>query len=279
MKKIILIHAHKDLFQLNQLIDALISPNQIIYVNIDLKSKIDLGQINTSAKLIKKRNKIYWSDFTQVEAILNSLLEIENDNVDYGHIAIISAQDYPIVSNVNIFEGLVQGKEYLNYALIAKHAWDCEDRFLYYHFRKNKYFMKLSAYLIKVMKMIDWKRKMMPNYLPYGGSSWWMITKPCVEYILLYLKNNPNYTRFFRRVACADEMFFHTLILNSPFKDHVINTNFHYIDWTNCVASPNILLEKDFEKIIASDKLFCRKVSLPESNKLIEKLNIYRKII
>jgi Core-2/I-Branching enzyme len=279
MKNIILIHAHKDLFQLNQLIDALTSQNHIIYVNIDLKSKIDLGQINTSAKLIKKRNKIYWSDFTQVEAILNSLLEIEKDNVEYGHIAIISAQDYPIVSNAKIFEKIEPGKEYLNYALIAKHAWDCEDRFQYYHFRKNKYFMKLSAYLIKVMKMIGWKRKMMPHYLPYGGSSWWMITKSCVAYILQHVKNNPQYTHFFRRVACADELFFHTLILNSSFKENVINTSFHYIDWTNCVASPNILLEKDFEKIMASDKLFCRKVSLPESNQLIEKLDHYRKAI
>jgi Core-2/I-Branching enzyme len=264
--------------QLNQLIDALTCPNHIIYVNVDLKSKIDIGKINTSAKLIKKRNKIFWSDFSQVQAILNSLLEIEKDNVEYGHLAIISAQDYPIVGNAKIFQEIEQGKEYLNYSLIAKHAWDCEDRFHYYHFRRNKYFMKLSDYLTKVMRIFGWKRKLLPNYIPYGGSSWWMITKPCVKYILQHVKENTDYNRFFKRVTCADELFFHTIILNSPFKENVINNSFHYIDWTNCVSSPNVLKKTDFEKIIASNKLFCRKLALPESNELIEKLNNHRKI-
>jgi hypothetical protein len=127
------------------------------------------------------------------------------------------------------------------------------------------------------MKKFAWKRKMLPNSIPYGGSSWWIITKPCVEYILRHLQENKNFARFFKRVACADELFFHTIILNSPLKENVVNTSVHYIDWTNCVSSPNILVEKDFEKIIASNKLFCRKLALPESTELIEQLNNRRK--
>jgi hypothetical protein len=103
MKNVILIHAHKDLLQLNHLIDALTYTNHLIYMNVDLKSKIDLTKINPAARLIKKRNNIYWSDFSQVEAILNSLQEIKNDNSAFSHLAIISAQDYPIVANDKLF--------------------------------------------------------------------------------------------------------------------------------------------------------------------------------
>ena len=100
-----------------------------------------------------------------------------------------------------------------------------------------------------------------------------MLTGDCVKYILNFVQHNKRYVNFFRFVANSDEMFFHTIIMNSRFKSNVVNNNFNYIDWTDCSSgSPNMLGLEDYNKIVNSGNLFCRKVEYPYSLTLIEKL-------
>lgn len=64
--------------------------------------------------------------------------------------------------------------------------------------------------------------------------------------------------------VCMDEIIFQTLICNSPFKKNIVNDNYRYIDWSdhskgNNKGNPNLLLTKDYNKIINSNKFFARK--------------------
>ena len=69
--------------------------------------------------------------------------------------------------------------------------------------------------------------------------------------------------------AIGEEIFFQTVLMNSPLKSSIIISNFRYSDWS-VVNSPKILNEEDFKSISASNALFCRKVDLIKSNKLLE---------
>jgi hypothetical protein len=64
--------------------------------------------------------------------------------------------------------------------------------------------------------------------------------------------------RFFRHVLIPDELFFQTIVMNSPLRDSVENENLRYLDWSREPA-PAVLLESDLPALVSSHKLFARK--------------------
>ena len=108
------------------------------------------------------------------------------------------------------------------------------------------------------------KRKFFESIPLYGGSFHWCLTGECVKWIDDFVKQNTNFVKRFHYTYCADEIFYQTLILNSPFKDKIINDDLRYRDWGDDVNAlhPRNLEKKDFEKIRESDKLFARKFDM-----------------
>ncbi|MEH2007739.1 MAG: hypothetical protein V7K81_21880, partial [Nostoc sp.] len=82
--------------------------------------------------------------------------------------------------------------------------------------------------------------------------------------------NRFNYT------YCPDELFYQILILNSPFKEKIINTSLTYLEWSNVNSlHPKILEKNDFEKLRESEKLFARKFDMtidPDILDIIDKM-------
>jgi len=69
---------------------------------------------------------------------------------------------------------------------------------------------------------------------------------------------------------CSEEIYFQTIIMNSPFSDKVINNNLRYIKWEYKNGSmPAILDEEDYEEVEKSNQLFARKIEYPVSMKLV----------
>ncbi|NJN99140.1 MAG: hypothetical protein HC875_36125 [Anaerolineales bacterium] len=57
-----------------------------------------------------------------------------------------------------------------------------------------------------------------------------------------------------------DELFFQTVLLNSPLRDTIVNDDLKHIQWsTPTSAHPDIFSKEDFEKLNRSPKLFARK--------------------
>jgi hypothetical protein len=71
---------------------------------------------------------------------------------------------------------------------------------------------------------------------------------------------NPALVRFFKYVDVPDEIFFQTVLLNSPYRDIIVNDNLRHIDWKDPTAgSPAVLTRSDFPALAESPKLFARK--------------------
>ena len=64
--------------------------------------------------------------------------------------------------------------------------------------------------------------------------------------------------RFFEHVFIPDELFFQTIVTNSPLADTVENDNLRYLDWSREPA-PAVLTRDDLDAIGASGALFARK--------------------
>jgi hypothetical protein len=277
MKFALLIQAHRDVAQVNRLIAGAAAPDVSVFVHWDRKSREDLSALDRRAALIESRVAVKWGDFSQVQAALNSFREILGRG-KFDHLIFVSGQDYPVLPAAKIagFLKANPGKEFMRHVPLAdwKGAMGRVD-----------YFHGGAAYAVlrAGMRALGVKRKIPGGLKPYGGSQWFTLTGGAAASLVEYADAHPEYVSFMKTVSCVDEIFFHTILLNSKFAGSVVNENFRYIDWSECAkgltSNPNWLAEADFEKIAASPAMYCRKVEPGRSSRLMDLLDDHRKKI
>ncbi|MBE7173917.1 MAG: hypothetical protein INR73_25310 [Williamsia sp.] len=272
-----LILAHTNLSQLDRLVKTLADDRTHLFIHIDKKiswselSKFDFYH-NKRVELVKERFSIRWGGYNMVRATL-TLMKTAVLKAQKGYFILISGQDYPLKSNQFIYDYLRQrqGAEYMTHWSIPYENWSSGglSRIRYSWFIDQIGFTasKLLYYFQKCCKI---KRTYLPAQLPYGGSQWWCLTHDCVNYILAFVDHHPAFRRFYEHTLIADEMFFQTIVLNSPFRDSVVNNNLRYIKFDGLNTHPNVLDRKDLPGLLASDKLWARKF---DENHDIEVMN------
>ena len=107
----------------------------------------------------------------------------------------------------------------------------------------------------------------------YGGGTYWSMSRKAIGIALDYMDKHPDYLHRFRHTSIAEEICLHTIWCNSSLP--IINNYMRYIDWGLDGGNPQVLTEKDFDKIIASGSLFARKMANVVSDKLIEALKYH----
>jgi hypothetical protein len=276
MKQVFLIHAHKDLPQINALVEQLRDDEFIIYVNLDRKSALDPAQLHPGARLVDKRIDVRWGGFSQVEATLNSLRQVVREVPQFDKVVFLSAQDFPLLPNGRLKQELarVAGRELIDSNPIRPGGWPVAFRYQYFYREGSGRGQRLACALAnRVLRLCNRTRRLPRNLEPYGGSSWWALSRPCLLALLERIEREPAIVGFFRTVLCPDELFFQTLVMNSPFRDKVLPNNFRYIQWPEQGArNPKVLEEADFERIRASDAHFCRKLDSRLSAGLLPRL-------
>jgi hypothetical protein len=113
---------------------------------------------------------------------------------------------------------------------------------------------------------------------------WWAISPELASLALNYWDNNPAYVRYFYDGFAPDETFIPTLTAYSDFANRAIHmegqfknlegiTPLTFIDYTNGIK---IFTEEDFDMLIKSDKIFCRKTITGKSDRLMDMIDAYR---
>jgi hypothetical protein len=277
-KQVFLIAAHKDPGQLNALVEQLRDDDFLIYVHLDAKGAIDPLDVHPAARLVTERVAVHWGSFSQVRATLNSLAQIVAEVPDFDKVLFLSAQDFPLLSNPALKAALASLREHelLDTVAIGRGAgqWAADYRYQYYYRDDAGKLPRLACSLAnRAMHACGRTRRLPAGLHPYGGSSWWALSRACARELLERIRREPGILRFFRSVSCADEMFFQTLVMNSRFRDRVLSENFRYIQWPEQGArNPKILDEHDFERIAASKAHFCRKIDSRVSAGLLPRL-------
>lgn len=270
MKICALMLIHKDIDSVNRLINKLKCDEIDIYIHVDKKSKMDISKIDKKATVLKLREKVYFADSSQLEATIKSLEEVRKNKI-YDYYIFLSGQDYPIVSSKNIVEFFEKnnGKIFLNYQKLAPEYWNVT-------YRYEKIFFK-NKYIRFIVRKLPIKLKFIEGYLPYGGDAWFNLTDEAVDFMIKEYYNKKIYKRV-KYMEMPEEIIYQSILVNSKLKDKIVNNSLRYIDWSEHAAGlnighPNILTEKDYDKIINSGKLFCRKIDPNKSKKLMEMLD------
>lgn len=249
------------------------SDNSIILIHVDKKSNISsfyekFGS-NKKVHFIQNRIDVQWGGYSQIEATLE-LLKIA-ENFDYKYFSLLSGDDIPLKSVYEIEGTLNQSQvEYLGHDNIINPTPRVQYIYPKCFFAKNKtIYQKVKCKIFHLMHNIGLLKQNLDG-IPklYKGTSWFSLTKEAIVYILEYLQDNPAYDRSFRHSYCGDEVYFHTIIYNSQFKDR-LNLDYElnppamalrYIDWRTGPDFPRTLDSSDFQKMKSSGLLFARKV-------------------
>jgi Core-2/I-Branching enzyme len=273
---------HKNSKQVNLLIEMLNDGCVDFFVHVDIKSSIqsDIVKLD-NVNFIKNPIKVTWGHYSQIECILRCFSSIKEHGY-YNYVNIISGQDIPLVSNNTIIKFFKESKdkEFVGYIDMTnkKENKDLYARLCIYYpdfLMSNKRYLSfitgMYGKFIMPVPFLQRSLKALPNKL-YKGSNWLSITGNCMKYILDYTENTPKYVDFFKHTFCADEIFFQTIILNSKFRENVINDNKRYVDWTTGPGYPRTLTIKDFDRIHKKkeEQLWGRKFNLDVDNEIVE---------
>ena len=227
-----------------------------------------------------ERAVVRWGDFGVVQGALNAIDTIVEEKLDYDFAALLSGQSYPIKSHEVICETLEKhrGKQLLENIPFS----EIEDEFLHriepHHFWIGKHHFrhphkgggnKLAANLIDFgISLFLPKRPPLPEgYVLFKGSFWWTLTKDCIEYIHKHVRTETgqDLIEFLKKTRHSGETYFQTVLMNSAYKDQVINKDLRYILWKVALdeqGHPEVLTTQNFEGIASSECLFGRKFNL-----------------
>lgn len=270
MRHCILMTVYKDIDQINRIIN--IAPDNFdFYVHIDKKSPLRVGDISKRAKV-----KINWGAVEHLKAFL-LLIEkayASGDKYDFYHL--ITGQDF-YACNFDKFEELLQKEKiYVSYfSLPRKGWWHGGLDIVKYKSLASKYDLRQRKFKLLDILYYWWQRlftkgRSLPFYKMYGGLVYCSIPRGAIDWVLNSAISNDLLGRL-TDSTCGEEVFFQTIFLNSPFKNQVVNDNLRYTDWSvHC--PPKVLTVEDYDKIINSHKLFCRKIDSIVSKNLICKL-------
>lgn len=271
MKIAYLVQAHTNFKQVNMLIKKVVDEHTDVYIHIDKKNDqlfhdlVEAYKNSERVFVITKRVDVNWSGFSQIQATLNLMQFVDGIKKKYDYVSLISGQCFPIKSNEEIRSFLIEnnGSEFIAYRDITNDKVSLYRLKNYNFFRENKnirkFYMRTLDNVIRRVQKNFVMRKNFKGMNLYHGSQWFTITYACMQYILTYLKENKVFLEDFKYTLVPDEHFFQMILLNTNYKEKVVNNNLRYIDWENCKNSPRTLSDIDFDKLMKSSKLIARK--------------------
>ncbi len=290
---LIMIHSNYDL--VSRLLKKLDHSNNTIYIHVDAKSTFSdedetllVNSCKDSKVIFVDRYPVNWGGYSQIRCELHMLKVAFRQKYDYYHF--LSGVDFPIKSMEHIHDFFNKniGYEFVHFCS-DEFTQSHKNRYCLYHFfqekcaRKNNFYMIVKRALLLIQKMLKVNRaRKYPNIQFKCGSNWVSITHDAVSYTL---SKEKEIKKMFSHSFCCDEFFLQTIIYNSNFKEKIfcvsdennVFSNMRSVDWergNKKLGSPYTYTDKDYEQLINSKNLFCRKVSdsTPEENALIEKL-------
>ncbi len=288
-----IISAYKYPDQVIRLVRQLDSDASSFFIHVDKKCSDDLYRQLTiqlagnSNVHFMRRHNCYWGDFGHVRATLKGIEAIFSENVEFDYAVLLTGQDYPIKSNRRIRETLRHGNQAIfirSFALPSERWDDGMDRIENWHLRVGRLhfaFPKRSPSKYRLVnqfqslaqRIIPIKRTFPAGFKPFGGSSYWCIPKDVLQYVQDFVRLNRAFVRFFRYVDVPDEIFFQTIVMNSPFRERVVNDNLRFIRWGPKDDHPAVLGCEDFDVLSSSPALFARKFDATIDSDVLDQID------
>jgi len=296
MKIAYIVLAHKLPEQLIRLVRKLNTPGSVFFIHVDKKAHAEIYKRMTESLAscenvhFLERHAIYYGDYSHVRATLAGIRKLLVFQIPFDYVILITGQDYPIKSNEQIETCLRDSgqKSYMEYfSLPDGDNWKDDnggqDRINYWYLHWRGWELPLMKRIQSWVSIPDRTWSFLSKVLPlqrclpgkfkgYGGSAYWCLSRDCTEYVDEFTRRNRSFVKFFEHVGIPGEIFFQTILLNSPLRDRVVNDNLRYIVWSNS-RHPATLGKPDFDLFMDTHNLFARKFDITKDEKVLDMID------
>ncbi len=277
-----LVLAHAQPRHFGRLVRAIAGDGDAVFAHVDRRVDIEPFQSAASGsdvRFLEKRIAVRRFDFSQVAATLALIEAAFAAPERYGRFVLLSGADFPVKPRTAIRKAFASDREFLRV--------DVRSGPRPFTLGRRRLLVPGLRGLVQTLLGLMPRRTYGGSPI-YGGSQWWALTRPCVEFVLGFVRSHPDYIRFHRFAPVPDESFFHSIVKASPFapaisQDYSGGTKpgpedanvygAHYIDWAAArEAGPKVLTTADLPALRTTPALFARKFMEPESDEVVAEL-------
>lgn len=260
MKIAYLITAYDNPAHFHRLAQAIVTDHSAAFVHIDAKSDIApfLSPSHPQVYFCSERTRVYWGEFSMVEAVLRLIERALRAPERHDYLVLLSGSDYPIrpIEELEAFLTAHAGAEFINLVSMpnddaGKPLWRLRRYKPLSGSPASRVAGKAREALAKT-KLIAAERDhaaALHGLKPFGGSTWWAMSRAACEYVLDFIAREPALVRFYRHTWIPEEGLFHTIIGNSPFAKRV-RRNLVFTDWRAGGNNPTALDEHHTQRFI-----------------------------
>ncbi|MDR3574628.1 MAG: beta-1,6-N-acetylglucosaminyltransferase [Anaerolineaceae bacterium] len=284
---IVLAHDYPD--QLIRLVKKLQAPNGTILIHQDKNmDSAGAAKIKNAFKELADvrflpRFSVRWGGFSLSRATNAAISQIIDQKVACDYAILLSEQDYPIKSNSSFLQFLEnnRGKSYMEVHALPYENWTFGGlhRIEQWHFGMSwigSHFLRarVKYYLELFCDHVLPARRFPQGFQPYGGSTWWVLSRDCLEYVHAFNRTHAEFIRFFNYVANASELYYQTILKNSPLSSSIENNKLTYTDLSLGGVHPKTLQDEDFEQSVKTHEFFARKFDMQKDIQILDMLDV-----
>ncbi len=243
-------------------IDAAADAQSALAFRKDVKSIIEV----TYARAVRSR----WGSYAQALAIMRCIQAAVRKLPAFDRYVLLSGQDYPIARQCEIEEFFSSHPDTEYLEAFPQDVMDAEAPGWSPYFRFRRY----HVWVGRRHGVLPLLRKGPPPLPIYHGSTWWALTRDAVTYIADQFASNGSLRRYLRTGFLVDEAYVPTLIMASKLAPKVAGNNVTFAQWTPTSGPhPKTLGIGDLQELLASDKLFARKLDASVDASLMNRLD------
>lgn len=236
------------------------------YIHVDKKMDMDkykhLAQY-PNVFFVNERINVRWAGYSTIKAVFNTIKAVIASGKQYTYLNLLSGQDYPLKSPQYILDFLTQnqGKQFIEFLDINTEWTEAAMRLKKYYLGNLNF--RGKHFLQKIVNAVLPYRNIPYNMRPYGKGMFWTLTPDCAAYVVNKVENDKKILNFFTYTWAGEEIIFQTILCSSEYKDHLVNNDYRYIDWSAGGLHPKMLTIDDYDELKNSADLFGRKF-IPE---------------
>ncbi len=302
MKIAYLLMAHKDPELIRRLVASLEDSGDF-FIHIDKKTDIqqfrDALDGYSHVFWADNRIKVNWAAWSMTEVYLLLLKQAFESKNNYDRFVFLTGQDYPLMSNKQIVTEFCNNPD-VEYIMAYKIStstiptdknkvlkkWYFENPFNNRFLRRCWYsftYRVLTRLSNRGTTTVPLNGECVESYF---GQMLSAFTRKGAELLLSVFENDKEYNKVMKHVHASVEHYWHTIIFNSPLRmktiqngeEHEITEHFGWapLHYHTYIDDTSVFYAADFDVLINSGYMFCRKVMSDKSKELLDKIDEYR---
>jgi len=224
MKLAYLILVHKNPLLLERAIRTLSIEDSAFFIHVDKKASIQpfSGLAGDNVFLHEPRLSVCWGEFSQVEATIRLISKALGSTVKYDYFTFLQGSDYPLRSAHYIRKFLEEhrGSEFMNLLKIPGPGYPLSK----INTLRYSSDLPIRRFFSRGLAALGYQRNYMNSLKgldAYAGQAYWTLSREACEYILEFDARSPHIKQYFKDAFTSDEMYFHTILGNSPLKNRI----------------------------------------------------------